>query len=363
MSERAHMLEAPLRELKFGHSMQNWTREAMDRSVFEQIHVGDGAPELVGRVRYDRNAQSLIDLIVAGSQGKTLTYIPDLDDPDVKFDCDLVAPKTPTALQLDAQRGVLGDQSVELILRETTQGAFDPLIKGTAVLFAYSAGGSLREATFTRSSGATHTGKGFGTIVASSSNEARLDWNSTAGSTGFRNIPTLLLEASRTNFVIESEDMSTGNWVPVSTSRITQTSAQDDPTSTGTNAWLIATATSVGLQFVTHTCATSGSTGNIAVSIFFKATTDTGTPTVLVEDGDAAGIVKFDTAFSSGEPTVSVSIGSTGEIITERYEDEYWRVGAASATGSTDAAYTYKILPAQANTTGSVIAFGAQLEQ
>ena len=64
-----------------------------------------------GRVRYDRDPVGLSDALVAGSEGKTLRYIPDLADPDVDFQCDLVAPLAPFGLELDQQRGILGDQS------------------------------------------------------------------------------------------------------------------------------------------------------------------------------------------------------------------------------------------------------------
>jgi hypothetical protein len=359
MSERAHMLEAPLRELKFGHSMDNWTRQSMDRSVLEQIHVGDGAPELVGRVRYDRNAQSLIDLIVAGSQGKTLTYIPDLDDPDVSFACDLVAPLTPTALQLDAQRGVLGDQSVELILRETTQGAFDPLIKGTAVLFAYSAGGSLREATFTRSSSAVRTDKGYGTLVASSSNEARLDWISTAGSSEFRNTPSLLLEETRTNYVEDSEDFS--QWTAINAPALT--SGQSDPYG-GTNAFKIEDDSTSLIERISEIVSLDSS-GPFGCSLFVKESTAPSTDGTIMwlRDLDSTeNRMETYVLFSSGIPTQTIVTGSSfGE--PERVRDNWWRITVLSDTNiSTASTNALQVFPARFDTIGDALIFGAQVE-
>jgi hypothetical protein len=120
-TERVLLLREPLRELRPAHRMAVYVRDSLDYSVREVFHVGDGAQELVARARFVDDGQGLSDMLRAGSQGLTLTYHPDLDDPERTHAFKLLAPMSPFQLDLDPDAGPLqGDVEVELMLRYTT---------------------------------------------------------------------------------------------------------------------------------------------------------------------------------------------------------------------------------------------------
>ena len=368
--QRVLLLQAPLRAIKAGHSMETFQRQSLDRSVLENVAIGDGSAELRGRVRYDHDPVGLSDAIVAGSQGKTLRYIPDLTDPDVDFQCDLVAPLAPFGLELDQQRGILGDQSVELVLRQTDQGSFDPLYHGSAVLFSYRAGGSLEaSSSFGRvtSSSAPATfatlstdGGGFGTLSTALSNQGRIHWMTSPGSCGPREFPTLLLEDSRENLIDESEDFNTWN-VAGTPGR---SSGQADPYG-GTNAFRLEDDSTVSVEFIDTTLSIDAA-ATPGMSIWLKQGTTpslTDVRVILVSSGSTDAI-DMGIAFSSGEPTVILTAGSTASFVQERWRDDWWRIGMTSTVAvSTGAAWLMRIVPARGATNiGDVFVFGADVE-
>lgn len=369
-SERVHLLQAPLRSIKAGHSLQTFTRQSMDRSAFEHTSIGDGAQELSGTVRYDHDPKGLMDVLVAGSQGRTLTYIPDLSDPDVKFDCDLISPLTPTTLALDAQRGILGDQSVEIQLRLTDHGPFDPLYHGSAVLFSYRAGGSLAaSSSFGRVTNSTapatyadnSTGGGYGQGRTGITNVARIEWQAEQSSVGPRTLPTLLVEGERTNLLTESNDID--QWTDESPTA-DLTSEQSDPFGS-TDGWLVddsTTGTSVRAFAVTFPDA-----GPHMISMWLKEGTSPTTGFIRVNVRDVTAVADRLTAnitFSSGEPTITMSVG---EVVgpVERWKDGWWRfpmLGSSEViSGNVN---RLRLFPAfsQSTDTGNVFFFGAQVE-
>lgn len=368
-SERVHLLEAPLREIRSGHKRQNWFRESMDQSNIEHVVLSSaGAYELVGRVRYDRNPQSLQDLLIAGSGGKPLKYYPDLKDSDVSFSCDLIAPLSPNSVQMDPQRGAMGDHSVELVLRKTDQSPLEPLWYGTEVLFWYEAGDDLdaRGSTFSRTTSTSAPASyaalpAFGTLSTAKTNEARISWESTASSQGPRDFQTLLLEAAATNLVTESEDF--GQWTD--TTSIASSSGQSDPYGT-TEAWRIFNlSTSLGgYEKLSITLSTAAAH---AVSVFLKEGTTaspSGTSVKLHDATAAEDRCKFTVTWSSGEPVVTVNTGTTARRNTERWRGAWWRIFAQTTTTiSTGNSNELRITPVDVDTeTGDVYASGVQVE-
>lgn len=367
--QRVHLLQTPLRAIKAGHSMETFQRQSLDRSVLENVAIGDGSAELRGRVRYDHDPVGLSDAIVAGSQGKTLRYIPDLSDPDVDFQCDLVAPLAPFGLELDQQRGILGDQSVELVLRQTDQGSFDPLYHGSAVLFSYRAGGSLEASssfgrvtsTSAPASFATLStdGGGFGSLSTALSNQARIHWMSTASSVGPRTFPTLLLEDSREQLIDESEDL--GTWTPINTPVLS--SGQSDPYGT-TLAWLIEDDNAVSLEGIDKNI-TLDASAQLVISGFLKQGT---TPSAngdrfLAFSSSSTDVIDMRIAWSSGEPTVTFS--GEGEAVNpdERWRDSWWRLVGRSSAALSTGTYTIRITPGVVSTDiGDLFAFGIAAE-
>ncbi len=376
--QRVHLLQTPLRSLRAGHSMQTFQRQSLDRSVLENVAIGDGTAELRGRVRYDHDAEGLTDALVAGSAGKTLRYVPELSDPDVDFQCDLVAPLAPFGLELDPQRGVLGDQSVELVLRVTDQSAFDPLYHGSAVLFSYRAGGSLEaSSSFGRvtSSDAPATfadidaGAGFGNLSSALSNQARIHWMSGAASCGPRTFPTLLLEDTRKDFIDETQDFgSTATWERVaSSSDVSVSSEQPDPAGT-TDAWLLGDESTAVQGIFRHEFASSSS-GDRTASIFIKENDDVNQAVTL---GRTTGVETVLVQWSSGEPTVEAISTGVGTIHSvDLWREGFWRIPFTVELEPSTNSVRFQFVPAAstkgstgsvATSTGTTYFYGAMVE-
>lgn len=363
-SERVHLLDAPLRDFRAAHVLSAYRAESLDKSAVATVHVGNGAYDLIGEVRYEGHSQTLIDLIKAGSQGKTLTYYPSLDDPDASHACILVGPLSPTELAQDAQRGALGDQSVTLRLRRTDEAPFPTLMQGTNVLFAYRAGDSLAQATFSRADTASYVAKGLGTLSSAASGIARLTWISTAGSTGVRNTPALLLERAQTNRVPWSEKFST--WTNASTAAPGLSSGQADPRG-GTAAWLLSDNSTVAISGKILTVTLSAAT-RAGMSIFMRQGTTAAAAGVVfkLRETGVADRGRANVTWSSGKPTVTVTVGTTW-LAPEAYRGGWWRITlrTTTATSTGAGANTAQIYPANDGTVthrGNVYVYGVQVE-
>jgi hypothetical protein len=361
-TEHVHQLQAPLRELIPAQNMVTYIADSLDRTVREVQHIGGGAAELGATVRYDMGGQSLIDMIVAGSKGKTLTWYPNTQDPDTSYDVKLIAPLAPSELALDAQRARFGDHSVQLRFRRTDQSAFTrQRYRGTDVLFAYKAGDSLTGSTFTRGTDASYQGKGYGTLAQSTQNQARLIWVSTIGTTGIRDTPALLLEGAEGNTVPESADFN--QWANVGS--LTRTSEQTDPyetssafkvadTSTTTNGYLESTGISPG-----------GSTFGV-LSMFIAASNQANQTSGYfgLYSSDSTEITRTEYKFTYGVPAVSYVSGSS-VAPAERFTEGFWRIQNVTTSALNNAStYTVRFSPVAGGVgdTGDAYFFGAQLE-
>ena len=353
--------------------MQTFQRQSLDRSVLENVAIGDGSAELRGRVRYDHDPEGLSDALVAGSQGKTLRYVPDLSDPDVDFQCDLVAPLAPFGLELDPQRGILGDHSVELVLRQTDQGSFDPLYHGSAVLFSYRAGGSLEaSSSFGRVTSSSEPatfaalgtdGGGYGTLSTALSNQARIHWMSTASSVGPRTFPTLLLEDTRFNQIKDGTDI--GSWSGTAAA----SSAQKDPAGS-TSGWRIEDSSTTATESRDSTTFNPNASNSTLVMSFFAAAGSTpstaGDRFHLIKSSDTSDVITLDITWSSGIPTESYVNGSSARS-PELWRDGFYRFEIKS-TGfpSSSESHFIRVDAAGAGAVGDigdVFFFGPQMEQ
>ena len=361
-TERVHQLTRPFAEVHPAHNMQAFVAESLDRTKREYYVMGDGAYELVGRVDLDQDGHSLIDLIKAGTEGKTLTYYPDLGDADVNFACQLIAPLSPHGLELDPKTGQFrGDHTVELRLRRTDQSDFQPLNKGKDALFWYRAGDSMEAATYSRADTATRTTKGFGQLSTAASGIARVSWFSSESSGGPRMRQALWLEDARTNLITESENFEASTWTIVNA--MIATSSQADPYG-GLQAYLIGDDNAAGSEYI-YTQPVPPSTADLAVSLFVREGSTTSTAQTINfrdETNTAALLGSATIAWSSGVPTLTVVTGST-YASPEQFAGGWWRVGFISSgtTEETDE-HRFEIHPADSTGVGDLYVFGAQLE-
>jgi hypothetical protein len=351
--QRVHELEAPLRVLRPGGSLASWSRENLDRTQVEHWSVSSGVYELAGTARYEIDGRGLVDLIQAGSKGKTLRYIPNLSDPDTNIPIKLLSPLGDAGVALDRDRGVRGEYTVDLRFRTTDGSMWEQtgLMRGTNTLFWFRAGGSMSNIG----------GGGYGTLSTALDEKARTAWVSTDSSAGPRNVPTLLLEDGRTNYCPYSEGFATA-W----SGTATHTTGQPDPLG-GNQAMLVADTSTSANQVMRSTTWNFGSTALVAYSMFVKAgsTASTGGDRIGYETSTGTNVVAIDISWSSGVPSVTYTLGSS-VAVPERWRGGWWRIQAASPAGaSTSTLYRAVVIPAAltANNTGEFYVFGVQAEQ
>lgn len=358
-TERVHLLAVPLREVTPGYAQTSYWSQSLDKTVTQVYNLGNGAHELVGHVHYDREHQSLLDLMRAGALNATLNYYPNLNDPGVVYAVKLISPVTLDALtaQLDAQRGQLGDLMAELRFRQTNQAAFSPLYTGSPVLFRYVAGESLSTATFTRAGTATYASKGPGTLTTAASGAARIEWWDLDGD-GIRETPTLLLEGASTNLVIYSTTF--GSWTAVNTPTIT--TGQADPAG-GTSASLIADTDAVNQSAVTITPTFTGNAVK-SVSLWVKQGTSlaaAGSDIQLTDTSASADRLLATVTWSNGTPSVAMTTGTF--IGSSRWVNGWFRLKFQTTSVTAANTNVLKVIPAHtANQTGNIYAYGVQAE-
>lgn len=358
-TERVHLLSVPLRQLVPAYSQTSYWAQSLDRTATQVYSVGTGAHELVGYARYDQSRQSLLDLVRAGALNTTLTYYPNLNDPGVAYAVKLISPVAldQLALQLDQQRGALGDVQIELRFRQTNQAAFAPLYTGSPVLFKYVAGESLTGATFSRAGTATYASKGVGTLTTASSGAARIEWWDLDGD-GVRETPTLLLEGASTNLLTQSTNF--GAWAAVNTPVLT--TGQADPTG-GTGATLLADTDAVNQSAITLTPTFTGNAVK-SVSVWVKQGTvlaASGSDVQVTDTTATTDRLLGTITWTNGTPSVAMTTGTF--IGQERFTNGWWRLKFQTTSVTAANTNVVKLIPAHtASQTGNLLIYGAQAE-
>lgn len=357
-TERVLLLDVPLRDLRPGFTRTVFTAESLDKSDIQSITVGNGANELVGTVRYEDDPQGLMDMVAAGAANTTLTYIPQLSDPDVNYSVKLISPRDLSALnlQLDPQRSTFGEMSIELRFRQTDETAFTEAYDGNGTLFSYKAGGSLADATFSRADTATYVSKGYGTLTSAASGAARIHWMDTDAD-GIRETPTLLLEGASTNLIVESSDFGT-TWTNSGT---VLTSGQSDPMGTST-AYLVEDNSAAAAESISITPTFTTDAVSKAISVFVKAGTAT-TSVVNLQDVTAgASRLTVSLAWSNGVPTATASVGT--HLSTVRHINGWYRILCRTTAVTVANTNTVFLYPAGTTVgdTGTCNFFGVQAE-
>jgi hypothetical protein len=370
-TERVLLLREPLRELKPAHTQAVYVADSLDRQSRQTFTVGEGVDEFIGTVRYQDDPQGVIDLVKAGTKGRTVTYVPSLSDGDRRYSCLLISPLSPIGLGMDSDSGVtFGDLAIEIRLRKTDKTPFTD-VWGYDQLFSLRAGGRLEEGTFTRATSASNPatypalagGGGFGTLTTAKTNIARTGWFSTASSLGPRNVAAIILEPARTNRVLQSANLKkTTVWTATS---VTVTSGQSDPAG-GTNAYKVtdASTTVVGTlaQIVTLPL------GSTQPTLSWFLAPGTGTPkthVALRSTNGATTYLRGTVAFSSGlvATFATTSKGRTfGRV--DRWRNGFYRLAWQTTGTLTTGKYTAHLIPAgtAAAARQSIIAYGPQVE-
>jgi hypothetical protein len=374
-TSRVFLLDQPLVEVTPHHNQAVYRRESLDRSAVETYSVGNGAYELTGTIRYSADPDGLIEMLKAGSQGKTLTYIPNLNDSALYNAVILMDPMSPTQAALDAQRAGYGEHQVSVRFRKTDESPFTGQVKGTDVIFAYRAGGSLKHgvatATFARVTSTSAPASyasissgdyGFGTVSTAATNKARVSWMANPTSVGPRTFPTLLLEPARTNRLPYSEAFaSTVAWSRSGSPSLT--TGQADPKG-GTAAVLLSDNLTTAQSFIRSTDIALTSTFAV-LSLSAKQGTTVNTATVqLISATGGATRISFNVSWSSGVPSIAYANGVAAAPM-ERFRAGWWRIAARSTSAVSALNYAVRLYPAGVASTarGNIYLYGVQVEQ
>lgn len=306
-SERVHALAVPLRAVHPAFSQSVYRGESLDRTVIESFSVSPGVHEFVGDVRFDDAPQSAIDMLRAGNANQTLTYYPDVRDPNQSYACKLVSP-TGAALEvaIDQARATFGNVTIPVRLRKTDQSSFQELYHGTNALWWLRGGTSLERYSFTRATAAATIGKGRGQYSAVSSGKAQVEWFDT-DSDGFRETPGIRIAPARTNLVLQSENFGT-TWT---TSGAPTRSAA--ALSVGTvNLDLIGDTSGASADGYVQTITLTGSVAK-AVSVFVAPGTSqaaSGSEIHLFDNTASAYRLRAGLTWASGVPSVTMTTGT-----------------------------------------------------
>lgn len=367
-TERVLLLREPFREIRPAHAQSVFPADSLDFTQRQVFTVGEGVDELIVNVRYQDDPQGLLDLIKAGSKKRTITYVPDLDDADRRYACYLIAPLSPTALGMDSDRGTsFGELEVELRLRRTNNTPFADVGRQDR-LFSWRAGGRMEEATYSRADVASYAaigaGGSYGTLTTAASGAARTHWMSTATSRGPRTFQTLLLEEQRTNLVFPSENFASTLWTKTS---VSVTSGQADPRG-GTNAFLVADATTAAVGILQRNFTISAATRGVC-SLFFRQGTSSPASGarlrfVTTAGSTFAGGISATLTWTSGSP--SLAFGTQGGVLVqmERWRTGWYRAAMRTTANMTTGIKRVQIIPAIATAQkGNLYILGAQVEQ
>jgi hypothetical protein len=123
-----HMLglRAPPAAPKPAANIVAYTRDSLDRSQREVLTIGSGVHEVIFDITLQDASQTLLDMLLAGVRGKTLTLTSDVDDPDRGWDCDLIEPTAgQLALMMDGDSGEYEWHQATVRLRRTNGKPFN----------------------------------------------------------------------------------------------------------------------------------------------------------------------------------------------------------------------------------------------
>lgn len=202
--------------------------------------------------------------------------------------------------------------------------------------------------TFTRSTTGTYVNSA-GVITSAAINEPRFDYDPVT-----RALKGLLIEEQRTNLVLQSQDFAT-TWVTSGSLTIaTNTTTSPDGTITADTVSATTTASYCFQDII------FSADGTKAYSIFLKAGTS-GRSRIIIRD-QTAGISRGDAVitWTGGVPSVVMSLGSLQGI--QAYANGWYRLQVIVDSVVAANSNQIRILPDHVAGTGSLIVWGAQVE-
>lgn len=205
-----HLLAFPLTlRLAPAHGTTRFARRSLDRSAREVISVGAGRPEFEAMLRFDRNAQSLIDVLSYAADGNVITYYPDTSGPG--YQLWLINADQVVQLMQDADRFGFGEYQIPVRFQDASASGQSLEALASPWLWRHSAGSLSRQATFTRPGSVGGYRDIDRVLKQAAANTLRTTWRSVGGV--WR--PLTLLEVPRTNELVRSEALDNASWAKV----------------------------------------------------------------------------------------------------------------------------------------------------
>lgn len=220
-------------------------------------------------------------------------------------------------------------------------------------------------ATVTRSGAVGSFVDKDGIVRLSSANRLRVGWLDTDDD-DVRDTPTLLIEETATNLLLQSEDFST-TWVNTRSSDSTDTTTAPDGASTADT--LIEDATASNTHFVYQDITKAASSLKYSLSVFVKAKERSGVRLNVSDGAGNAAYVDFSTLTTVGTPSTSGSGFTAGAAGSEALANGWYRLFLTCVSNNATTLRSAVLLHNGSSVTytgdgsSGIYLWGAQLEQ
>lgn len=307
-----HVLAFPLvLELATGRRTNRFERDSLDLSAREVIAIGAGRAEWDAMLRFDRNAEPLIDILAHAADGSVITYYPDTAGPGVALW--LVNVAEVVRLMQDAQRYGFGEYQIPVRFRDASASGASMQAISSPWLWRHRAGSRARSSTFTRSGAIGSYRDIDGLQKQAAANVLRTTWRTVNGVLR----PLTLLEVPRTNKLIRSEALDNAAWAKSEVTIVPNNGMGPD----GTLALdSIIESVNNAAHFLTQNVTGVTANGVFALSGFFIAAARSWIRLVLFETADGGNT--FSAWFNLGTGVVGTrNDAGTGNTVASYIED------------------------------------------
>ena len=345
-----HLLNKPLQfQAAPARRSNRYERDSLDLSAREVIAIGGGRTEVETVVRFERQAQSLVDLLAYAADGSTVTYYPDLDI-GTGYSLWLVGQGEVVGVAPEDGRMAYQEYQAPLRFRDASTSGASLEALFSPWLFRYDASYASRLVTFTRSGTVGPYTAKDGVLGSAAANIPRTDWLDLDSDKIFET-PSLLLEPAYTNLVT-SDNFDSG-WTSSGTPVIT--ASISDPAG-GTAAYRIADDSGAASEYKVLNVTFTGNAVKVVVFVVREATmASSGVQRLALQDASApATRLALDiSAWTSGAPTVAAS---TGSYLGKRYVGNgYWALYGLSTSVTAANTNRLEVYPAETTAaTGSI---------
>jgi hypothetical protein len=170
----------------------------------------------------------------------------------------------------------------------------------------------------------------------------------------------VLIEGSRTNLLLRSQEFGNASWQDASPNMPTvssDSSAAPDGTTTADTL----TAATGGVNSIARQAVTTVGSTAYNFSIFIKQGTSARSRLLVRDNTNGVNFLNVDSiTWSSGTPVLATTTGTWATPV--QLANGWWRISGTASTGTGGVSCGVSIYPDNTAGTGSLIVWGAQLE-